>query len=262
MDYRPKSGKVEMHLTYGCNLACRNCNRMSFLREPHTPDMTLDDVKEFYRQAEELNFYPAILLIGGEPTFHPDFYEICRISREFADRGVKKKLGFPGREGLVQLWSNQFTEESREKCNYVRQTYNISVCGETVKSTSLVLSIDDIYVSPEDFGLPVRKPCWQHSSEICGLSVDGGGYSLCSIGGAIDGILGIGFRTKVLTDLFDQEKVGEITYKMCQHCGNDISKFGTEGASAEEWKSKVKGCNKWRGMYVSPIWEKAFKGIK
>ena len=41
-DYTPKSMYAELHLTYRCDLACINCNRICEA-PPTTPDMTLDD---------------------------------------------------------------------------------------------------------------------------------------------------------------------------------------------------------------------------
>lgn len=263
MNYTPTSGKAEIHLTYRCNLACHNCNRMSFLREPHTPDMTLEDVGEFLMQAQDLDWYPALMLIGGEPTLHPQFMEICALCRAFADKGAQLGKGYPGLQGLVQLWSNQQTEEIRAICEEARRKYRISVCYETAKPRSQVLSIYDIFVSPDDLGYGLREPCWQHSNTICGISVDANGYSPCAIGGAIDGILGVGCRTKRLADLFDNEKAGQLTADMCRHCGHDIINSGLTGVvSPVEWREKVAETSSWRAMKVSPTWAAAFEGRK
>lgn len=260
-DLTPKSAKAEIHLSYRCNLSCTNCNRMSFLHQPHTTDMTLEDLTEFLDQARALDWYPALLLIGGEPTLHPDFYELCRACVEFAREGERRGLSFEGKEGLVQLWSNQLTAASRAACDKVRAELGVSVVGETIKTRSEVLSIDDMYVSPADMGFPVREACWQHASLICGISVDAGGYSPCASGGAIDGILGLGFRTKRLADLFDPEKVREITDRMCQHCGWQLSTIGFPGhATPDEWRALVAEQPRWRGMRVSPTWQAAYEG--
>lgn len=265
-DYRPTSGKAELHLTYGCNLSCVNCNRASFLHEPHTPDMTLEDVAEFLHQAQELKWYPAILLIGGEPTLHPDFFDICELCVGFAQRGQRLGLGYPekGIQGLVQLWSNQQTPEIQARVAKAA-TLGVSCVSyaDTGKPRSQILGIKDIFVSPDDMGLPLREPCWQHSSIICGISVDAEGYSPCAIGGAVDGILACGFRTKRLADLFDVDKVGRITADMCRHCGHDIMNSGLTGViSPAEWREKVDDQPKWRAMHVSPTWQKAFEGRK
>src|SRR5690242_5002679 len=94
MNYTPTSGKIELHILYDCNLSCVNCNRMSQINTAHTPPMTVADVKEIFRQCDELNWKPDVLIIGGEPSLHPDIVEICRLARNFVGRG------------LVQMWTN------------------------------------------------------------------------------------------------------------------------------------------------------------
>lgn len=277
LDLTPKSGKAEIHLLYECTLACRHCNRQSFLRNAHTPPMTLDDVAEFLHQAQQLRWFPALLLIGGEPTLHPDFDRICELCRDFADLGTRLGLGYPekGLQGLVQLWSNQTTEAAREACARVRARYNISVCEQTIKRGETIpvqiyrrgdapegyeFDIQDIMVSPADLGY-TRGHCWQHGAEICGISVDSQGYSPCSTGGAVAGMLGGTWRTKVLADLFDPEKVAAITAEMCRDCGNCLSRTGIPGqCPPDEWREKMAALPRWRGMPVSPTWEKALEG--
>lgn len=223
--------------------------------------MTLEDMRAFLRQARDLQWYPALLLIGGEPTMHPDFYRMCELAAHHADEGRRHGIGYEGRIGLVQVWSNQTTEHARKMCDKVRTDFNVSIVAETVKTRSLILDIDDIFVSPLDMGLPVRQPCWQHCSQICGISVDGGGYSPCAIGGAVDGMLGLGYRTKRLADLFDPAIAAQITERMCGNCGNDLKNIGFSGhLSPTEWRELVASCETWKGMRVSPIWKRAFEG--
>lgn len=278
IDLTPKSGKAEIHLLYECTLACRHCNRQSFLKQAHTPPMTVEDVAEFLYQAQQLRWFPALLLIGGEPTLHPQFDEICAMCRDFADLGARLGLGYPekGLQGLVQLWSNQTTPASQEAARRVRDLYRISVCEQTIKRNDTIpvqiyrrgedregyeFDIQDIMVSPADLGY-TRHHCWQHGAEICGISVDSQGYSPCSTGGAVAGMLGQSYRTKVLADLFDPEKVLAITRKMCEHCGNCASRTGVNGCGAEEWREKMAALPRWRGMPVSPTWERALEGRK
>lgn len=244
-DMRPRSdpGKAEVHLTLKCDLACKNCNRMSVPKKKvHTEDMTLDDFREFLRQCREIDWRPSILLIGGEPTMHPDFLEFCRLARAFA-----------GRDGLVQLWTNAFTSETRAKAAEARDLYDVSVCGETAKPEgSRELSIKDIYVSPIDAGRPTYTPCWNHAGHICGISVDHDGYSPCAIGGMVDGILGVGGRTKRLADLFDVDKVAELTRRLCGHCGQSVSQ---NGLADDAWREYVRAQKSTVGCtHASPTW--------
>lgn len=248
VDFTPKSNKAELHLMYDCTLACANCNRLSVLRNPHTPAMTLDDAREFFRQCRELNWSPGIILIGGEPTMHPDFMEFVRLSREFA-----------GPTGFVQVWSNGYTPEARELCARARHEYGADVPAGTHKfSGSVVQPDDDIFVSPVDFGKPTHSPCMIHSSTRCGISVDAGGYSVCAMGGMVDGFLELGIRTKNLSDLFDPEKAAEMTKKMCEHCG--LSGRNNPQATQAEWRAYVEKQPKKYGSYMSPTWLRASVG--
>jgi len=161
MSFAPKSGKAELHISYRCNLSCVNCNRFSQIENAHTPDMTVEQVAEFFEQCRSLNYRPDILIIGGEPTMHPDLEAIVMLSRRFV-----------GEQGLVQVWTNG---RDREMVDYLRHAYNASIPEETFKAKSRIdFPWDDYYVSPADFGME-RFKCWQHSSEVCGISVDSRG---------------------------------------------------------------------------------------
>jgi hypothetical protein len=255
MSLIPASNKAEWHLTYGCDLACRNCNRASFLREPHTPDMTLDDAREFIRQAEELRWYPAIILIGGEPCLHDDFYQFCYLALEFMNRHRHEE----GAADYVQLWSNQTSDESKERARQARNM-GVSLVSETTKDHSMVLERDDVYVSPSDLGLGQRPPCFSHASILCGISVDHEGYMPCAMGGMVDALLKLGLRTKRLADLFDEEKNAEMTAKMCEHCGHNLSFTGLPDVSIPEWRKLVDATPRRFASHMTPTWMDAFEG--
>lgn len=248
---RPTTNKAELHLTLTCDLDCIGCNRASWLQKPHTPNMTLDDAREFFRQADELNWRPIIIIIGGEPTLHPDFMEFCKIGREWTD-------------GEILMFSNAHRPEARELIDKARLDYSASIEGATWKPGGTVHTIedkkardwtDDVYLSPHDHGLPQRLPCFAHCTEICGISIDHEGYSPCAMGGAIDALLGLGVRTKRLADLFEPVKLQEITEALCKHCGwryQYMFERATDDPGVEERF----------GVQMSKTWLAAFKDRK
>lgn len=235
---------AEWHLTYACDLECIGCNRASFLRKPHTPDMTLEDAEEFIRQARELQWAPMITIIGGEPTMHRDFEAFAKLAH-----------GFSGHR--TRLFSNGHRPAAREKCRMVNERYGITIMTDSFKRESVTKFtgtsgwVDDIYVSPSDYGEPLRQPCYSHASVLCGVSVDHEGYAPCAMGGMIDGILGLGVRTKRLADLFDVDKMAELTARLCAHCGHQRGK-----------RENVDACEKRFDTPMSPTWIRAFEGRK
>lgn len=250
MSLLPQSGKVELHLVANCDLQCQGCTRASWLRDPVHEALTLDDIHELFRQCDELRWYPRVTIVGGEPTLSPIFEEAVRVATEWC---VRRR-----RDWAVQVFSNQFTPKSRALLTKVNQRYLASICDDTAKLDGSIMVDspgrdwrDDMYVSPTDLGMPLRAPCWMHSSQICGVSVDHDGYSPCAPGGAIDSLLKVGGRTKVLADLFDPEKMAAMTAALCGHCGF--------GLISPEQKADLP---KHFGVPMSPRWVEAFRGRK
>jgi uncharacterized radical SAM superfamily Fe-S cluster-containing enzyme len=226
---------VEWHLTYECNLACVGCNRLCFL-PPRTEPMTLGDAEEFCKQARELNWHPTIMVLGGEPTLHPDVIRFVELAHELSP-------------GKVRFWSNGCAPRAKEVLCELEQR---GIC-EIVKFThkpkgSVVHKYADMYLAPIDFGLDSRDPCRCHASfGSCGCSVDHEGYTLCPCGGAIDAFLKLGIRTKRLADLFDREFAKRQTRAMCRVCG---FRCGIDGERIA--KSSVI-----HGALMSPTWQEA-----
>lgn len=232
--YTPQSDKAEVHLTYRCELSCACCNRACFL-PPQTPDMTLADAHEFCQQARALDWRPRIMLIGGEPTLHPNFFAFLDVAVDFT--------GDPRR---VEVWSNGYSDRAKEILARVREENLAVVMEGTIKTASVRHPVQDIFLAPRDLGRG-RDPCGTHArcaDPDCGISVDAGGYTLCCMGGAIDGILGLSVRTRRLADLWDPEFAARQTRALCDHCGQHL------GIPPQ----KRAACQRIHGTLMSPAW--------
>ena len=145
-DYTPKSNEAEWHITYKCDLNCPNCNRLCFL-PPTTRVMTLDDAREFNRQARELDWFPKIVILGGEPTLHRDLFEFIEVASELS----------PGR---VEIWSNGYRPKAKEILARIREEGKAKVCEETIKPDGdQVLPQPDFFLAPIDFGVINHRRC-------------------------------------------------------------------------------------------------------
>ncbi|MBI5478762.1 MAG: radical SAM protein [Deltaproteobacteria bacterium] len=237
VDLTPTSNQAEIHLTYRCNLRCKCCNRCAFLDPPHTPDITRADILDFFAQARVLKWQPKILIIGGEPTLHPQFEELVRVC---AAESVHR----------VVVWSNGYARATKRAL--ARISTVADVFEETFKQKgSVVHEQQDVYCAPVDLGVS-RPICGQHASRTCGISVDALGFTPCCMGGAIDGVLGLGARTRVLADLWDADKVAKQTRRLCDHCGHLLSQL------APLLRLRMATFERRHGGCASPTWARAF----
>jgi len=233
-DWTPKTGKAEWHLTYRCNLRCVGCNRLTHLfPNLDIPDMTLDDAARFCREGPKFGFH-TIIIIGGEPTLHPDFLSFVKLARKH----------FP----TVQLFSNEYTEDTRLLVKWAVAQGVIKV--HSAKTTSCVHHILDQCVAPVDCGIQ-REPCRFCSCYpgACGISVDSLGYTMCCCGGAVDTALGLNARAKQLSQLFNNDFAKRQLDAMCSRCGFDMGIYTQHGHLVE------RHC----GVPMSKTWIEAWK---
>lgn len=265
-DYTPRSGKIEWHITYKCNLGCRSCSRCAWIKPPHTRDMTLADAEKCIKQANEIGWKnkpgpgngaepPRVVIIGGEPTLHPQFLDFVKLAREWTGT-------------YSQVYSNGYTDETKRLLRMARNQYNASIVDDGFKTGPRQDETDgkqkwflETYVSPSEVGLPITI-CYCHSSSICGIGYDASGFSPCPIGMMVSKILGVNGVTRNIADLYDREKMHAMTMEICRHCGYEgQNRFGPT-QQLGKFKEYAEACKKLsNGAPVSPIWKQAFNKI-
>ena len=149
--------------------------------------MTLDDARDFIKQAKPLNWRPHIRIIGGEPTRHPDFLQFVELAHDF-------------KPGDVSVYSNAYSEDARRKLEIVQSRGLATVCEHTKKPHgSIRHPATDHCLAPCDYGAESREPCWVHAGQRgsnCGISVDAAGYTVCANGGATDSVFAVGLANQ------------------------------------------------------------------
>ena len=77
--YARSRRRVEIDITYRCNLRCPNCNR-SVAQAPAAIDMSVAQIKAFIEDSVAADIrWERIRLLGGEPTLHPELSAILTL---------------------------------------------------------------------------------------------------------------------------------------------------------------------------------------
>ncbi len=85
--YRRSRNRIEIDITYRCNLRCVNCNR-SIARAPENLDIQVDKIAKFAEDSLRRSVrWRRIRLLGGEPTLHPQFMQIVELLRSYRATG-------------------------------------------------------------------------------------------------------------------------------------------------------------------------------
>jgi radical SAM protein with 4Fe4S-binding SPASM domain len=79
----PSLRYLEFQLTDRCNLRCRHC----YIGESFHQDLPYETILEILKEFEKIQGL-RLLLSGGEPLLHPQFWEINEVLRDYAFRSV------------------------------------------------------------------------------------------------------------------------------------------------------------------------------
>lgn len=239
--------KIEIDITFDCNLKCKGCNRSCGLA-PSTEKMSLQDIHNFIADSIKNQIkWKLINILGGEPTLHPELGEIVELlQKNYADVFNPSVV--------IQIVSNGFTEKSRQICDKLEcENQNVRIDRESYKTKNTVAYFtpfadapcDDEKFAEADFS----KACWVAS--YCGIGLNKNGYYACSVCGGIDRVLGNNEGVKTMSQL-TPSKQKEHFEKFCRYCGNYkhyASAAGNFIARCEKAPFKEKISPSWKRIY-------------
>ena len=243
--------KIEIDITYRCNLNCLGCNR-SCGQAPTAERMTTEHIRRFITDSITLGKkWKLINILGGEPTLHPDFVEIISmIQSEYVDVFSTCTI--------IQVISNGVAEESRELCELAKsQNKNVRIDYDSYKQSNKVdyftpfndAPIDDANFADADYSLG----CWVTS--YCGIGLNSKGYYCCASAAGIDRILNAQRALQSLSDVVSdtKDRMKEQMRLFCKYCGN-------YKAYAENGGDFVPRCEKTPFKdIISPTWNELYK---
>ncbi|MDD5597296.1 MAG: radical SAM protein [Victivallaceae bacterium] len=165
---------IQIEITNACNLGCSNCTR--FVGHHKKPFFM--DLETVAKAIESLEGYPGqIGIMGGEPTIHPEFKEICEI--------VQKKI--PDRRKR-ELWTNgckwkEYEEIIYETFDKDLITYNSHEDKEVGEHQPLLIAATDILDDRELMWRLIGN-CWVQWRWAASITPKGGFF--CEVAAAQD----------------------------------------------------------------------------
>jgi hypothetical protein len=206
--YIRSRNRIEIDITYKCNLRCYNCNR-SVNTAPSNQSMTVEQIKEFIDDSVAANKkWRSIRILGGEPTLHPDFRKIITLLREYRKEynpNCSIEVVSNGHGGFVQdqldwIPPDIFIENTSKSGNITPYFRPFSTAP-----------IDDKRYKYADF----KNGCQVISS--CGIGLGPTGYFQCTVAAGIDRVVGMKIGRKRLPS--DDDNMYDQMLQTCRLCG-------------------------------------------
>ncbi len=200
--------RVEIDITYRCNLRCLNCNR-SATQAPAAIDMPAAQVEAFIDGSVAAGIrWERIRLLGGEPTLHPELSSILNLLEAYQYRHNPSLR--------IVICTNGRGPQVRQVLSALPP--NIAV-KNTFKTDRQRL-FRPFNLAPLD----LRRhrfadfSCGCRIIEDCGLGLTPQGYYPCAIAGGIDRIFGFGLGRRSLPAVDDE--MTDLLERFCPLCGH------------------------------------------
>jgi hypothetical protein len=238
--YIKSKERIEIDLTYDCNLRCASCNR-SCTQAPSKERMTVAQIEKFVKESIDKDIrWKLVSLLGGEPTLHPDILTILSILLDYKKKYSPDMMLRVETNGTGDFVKNVLTKlppeivilnSNKGPMGYLHTTFNVA-------------PIDTILYKLSDFS----NGCY--IIKYCGTGLTRYGYYCCAIAGSIDRVFGFDMGRKTLPGK-DDSMVDQLN-KFCRLCGHFKvnEKYREINFKINEKNSKI---------ILSPTWKKAYK---
>jgi hypothetical protein len=227
--FRRSRRRVEIDLTYRCNLRCRNCNR-SCTQAPSDLEIRAEAVQAFIEQSCRAGIqWERVRLLGGEPTLHSRFFHLLDMILDYRARHNPALR-------IVVCTNGRGRRVGRA---LARLPPGVAV-KNTAKGTRQRLF--------RPFNLAPMDRRRHRLSDLtagcrilddCGLGLTPLGYYPCAVAGGIDRVMGYGCGRPELPS--PEDEMQDQLALLCRYCGH----FGFA------WPT--------RRALMSPTWQRAYR---
>lgn len=207
------TGHIE--ITNKCGRQCLYCSRYNkHLRPDQVKDMTLDQIETALLAYKGFNGFIGIM--GGEPTMHSNFLDVCKLIQSIYPRNK------------MALWTSGHPTKWEEYKDTIYQTFVHVFYNEHTEEQRrvqlhqpLTISIDEV-VDDESVKQQLIDGCWVQRTWCC--SVNYYGAYFCEIAAAMDYLLNDGKNAIPVTDGWwnmtpSDERFQNQVKSLCGKCG-------------------------------------------
>lgn len=198
---------IELNITFNCNLKCLNCAR-SCRQAPDRANISIEQIKKFIMESQKKNRrWETIVILGGEPTLHPDIFEILELLVSY-----KKQRG---NKTTLKLVSNGFGSEVKN----VLAKISPQILVNNTNKKSVINRFFSFNIAPVDLE-EYAKADYSNKCLItksCGVALSKYGYYCCSNAAGIDRVFGFDVGRKKLP--LDGDEMLEQAAILCRYCG-------------------------------------------
>jgi hypothetical protein len=185
-------------------------------------DLPFSVVEQFVSESQALAYrWQKIVLLGGEPTLHPDLRRTIRILSKYVSNlescefFLVSNAHGPKVARILDSIRSEIVVEERPK-----------TCNESW--------FDNMDIAPLDVSDEVRS-C--HITGDCGLGLTSWGYFPCGAGGGIARALRLDIGIKFLRDVTEGAMI-TLLRQLCQYCGHALAvPAGVNSSVSPFWKA-------------------------
>lgn len=232
--------KIEIDITYNCNLKCINCNRCC-RQASETMNIEVLKVRNFVQQSIKRNIeWQRIRVMGGEPTLHPDFTKILYTLIDY-------KLKYP--RTRLEVVTNGYGRKVQRMLSGIPPFFNIE---NSRKESQVQEFFEPFNHAPRDSWFyrfyNFRNGC--SNLQECGLGLTPLGYYPCALAGAIDRVVKMELARKEIPD--DSDTMSDVLAYACSLCGRFRTGIFVPYTLRSTLKKEI----------ISKSWQRIFKNWK
>ncbi len=164
---------IQIEITNACHIGCANCTRFC----GHHRKPFFMDIETVVKAVESLEKYPGhIGIMGGEPTLHPQFEQICKILQEMVPDKRRR-----------ELWTAGYKWEQYKPI--IEATFDSDLIAYNDHSSSdgkhqpLLVAVEEV-IEDEQLMWELIDNCWVQNRWSASIVPKGGFF--CEVAAAMD----------------------------------------------------------------------------